>query len=332
MSRSVINLNNVTCVDHAYIDPNGNIVGGSFNPSFLIGGETDPVEKVVVDFSTVKKDVKHAIDDHKNSNAGFDHRLWIIEGYTQAYVEVDGEQVDISGKTKYEIDEKALYSPKVRIDITTPHMVLSLPGDAVRFFKAPNHSVEAIGTVFERYLEEKLTKLYPNIGLFVRCYNTTANHTLTDSANRGSYFTYVHGLKDSTSYGCQNNSHGHLSFIQLFDGDMGNLTTANPDLLLLQNKIASDLDKTIFIRKENIVGKSKTNANIAYTTKRGLFTASYKKDQNKITVLDTETTIEFLADYVAETYADELSSARCTYLTVSEGLSKGAFVQIDYTH
>ena len=59
-TNSIRFLTHVSCVDHAYIDNNGCVVGGSFHPNFIIGGTPDPVEKVVVDFSTVKKDVKQA--------------------------------------------------------------------------------------------------------------------------------------------------------------------------------------------------------------------------------------------------------------------------------
>ena len=61
-----------TVIDHAYIDQEGRVVGGSFNPDFLVTGEIDPKEKVVIDFGTGKKQIK-ALIDHKEF--GYDHKL-----------------------------------------------------------------------------------------------------------------------------------------------------------------------------------------------------------------------------------------------------------------
>ena len=106
-------LSDLTVVDHAYIDDSGNVVGGSFNPTFYVAGNVDPVEQVVVDFSTIKKDIKNIIDSRL---IGFDHKLWVIDGYSNVNTlswnslshDTDATQVEIeTPTTKLSIPESA---------------------------------------------------------------------------------------------------------------------------------------------------------------------------------------------------------------------------------
>ena len=152
-ARSTMFLNDLTVVDHAYIDDNGCIVGGSFNPCFEVSGTPDAVEKVVVDFSTIKHDLKEMIDRHNFvfSKNGFDHKVWIIEGYSNV------SMIRMEGNSTYST-----------VTITTPAMALTVPGDAVKmipqvermtpFFTSmkPHYSAEYIGAAFEEYLQPLL--------------------------------------------------------------------------------------------------------------------------------------------------------------------------------
>src|SRR5574343_1490291 len=110
--KSSIFLSDLTVVDHAYINSQGQVIGGSFNPGFIVSGEVDPVEKVVVDFSTIKKDVKYSIDKHIDDyhHNGFDHKIWFIEGY--------------SGGEYRQFEDK--------IEFKTPAFKARVPLDAVR--------------------------------------------------------------------------------------------------------------------------------------------------------------------------------------------------------
>lgn len=301
-------LNQISVVDHAYIDDKGHVVGGSFNPDFIVSGDIDPVEQVVVDFSTVKKDLKRFID-HKEF--GFDHKLWFIVGYSLGTFE------------QHMVDGEWYYS------IITPTFRAKLPANAVKVFTATEYTLESIGSAFEDYLQVHMESLYPSIKIV--CNNTTIAHTnnsiasgqngvLPVAQSQPSYFTYVHGLKDSTSWGCQNNSHGHLSFIQL--------EPANADTLLLQQSIASVLDGVVFIKRENIDRTEGSWVHIDYTTERGHFYAAYDASQIKVVILDTETTIEHLVSHVAEAFGDDIKALGVTRVFVSEGLSKGAIVEI----
>ena len=327
-TNSIMFLTHVSCVDHAYIDNNGCVVGGSFHPNFIIGGTPDPVEKVVVDFSTVKKDVKQAIDQHifDDVHNGFDHKLWIIEGYSNVtsvkYINNDdGEITDV--------------------EINTPNLFLQLPLDAVKLIKPlpkfiTNYDPTYIGEAFRVHVYDHLLKKYPNINLTVECSNTVDPHLPIKGFGQNingvggfRYFSYVHGLKDSTSYGCQNVAHGHLSFIQV-DVDP-NLVLYEEGVVVIDkllDGIACDLDNTVFVREENIVGEASDSLLLKYTTKRGNFVMVLNTNQHKIVVLPTETTVEFLTHYVIHKYRERLVSAGVTSIFVSEGLSKGSMVTL----
>ncbi|NMG08309.1 hypothetical protein [Brasilonema sp. UFV-L1] len=295
-------LSNVTVVDHAFIDNQGNIVGGSFNPGFVVTGKIDPIEKVIVDFSTIKKTIKSLIDDKLT---GFDHKLWILEGYSKCKKEFKEDRVNIQ-------------SVSLRLDI---------PSNAVKVFNAKEYSLKEVEFAFEQYLNQKITELYPSVS--IKCFNTINFQQLVPTQKKVSYFTYCHGLRNSTSWGCQNNSHGHLSFISLLSHQVDKQHVGNSEIFKLEQEIAKELDRTIFIWKDTLVQQKSDWIRIEYTTKeRGLFCAEYHTQKNKLAFLETETTVEFLANYVCQKWRDELNSSGADILFLSEGLSKGGYVDL----
>lgn len=308
-TRSRLFLNDLSCVDHAYIDDKGRIIGGSFNPSFEVSGTPDPIEKVVVDFSTIKHDLKEMIDTHSftfNHN-GFDHKVWIIEGY--------------SNVTALRMEGTSIHNT---VTVLTPAVALTVPGDAVKMIpqiegRFPQYTKEYIGAAFTEYLQPLLEEKYPNVGIKVKCTNTENIHTPTPNVAHNAYrFRYVHGLKDSTSYGCNNIAHGHGSFIS---------SEYDPSGLL--ELIAKELDNTLFVRNDNITAFSMSaheveELTIEYTTPRGEFILTVVPSTHKIVILNTETTVEFLAAYVKERFGSLMKASGMTSFCISEGLSKGA--------
>lgn len=309
-------VNEMTIVDHAYIDDKGYVVGGSFNPSFLVSGEVDEHEQVVIDFSKVKKQLKSIVDDNVN---GFDHKLLIIQGWSLASIEVDWNTAEQQN----------------RVTIRTPEAILCMPENAVRIVETNGlpYNTENIGAALGSYVDAEMKKIHGN-HISVTCVNTTTSHYLSpfDHTVTGNYgtttFRYSHGLKYSTSWGCKNVAHGHLSFVQLFADP--SLTEFDPEYVEfavgdLEIDIATDLDGTVFIFDENIIHDRDGFIDIEYTTERGKFYAWYSKN-HKIVVLPTESTVENLVDYVEATYHERLTALGVTHLFISEGLSKGAFV------
>ena len=298
--QSTLFLHYITCVDHAYIDARGNVTGGSYHPNFEVTGEVESQENVVVDFSRVKKEIKGAIDDKE---LGFDHKLWIIPGLSKAsYAINDTEQT---------------------ILIQTPTTTLRMPRNAVKLFE--HEFVQSLDRTFETeanaYLTDVLSKLHPDLNITVKTQNTSTcfSHSATPFM-----FRYAHGLKNSSSWGCQNHSHGHLSWFE-FEFDKDRQQSINWDEL---DRICAEIDNTLFLFDDNITHDDKNFVTIAYTTPRGDFEATYKREAYKIQVFQTETTIEHIAEWFKNRYGPVLAESGVNRIFISEGLAKGAVVSL----
>ena len=293
-----------TVIDHAYINEKGQVVGGSFQPDFLISGKLDPQESVVVDFGTGKKQLKGWID-HKE--CGFDHKLWLINGFSDFKLR---SYEGVAGAEMYQIE--------------TPALTLWVPQDAVKLVDAAEGEVYGSRNAC-RWIGEVVSE---KMGLTVVARNGGKKHTVADS-RAGQYamnFTYVHGLKDSTSWGCVNLAHGHDSFIQATP-DAGQGRMDDVDSLICN--ISEELDGTIFIKRENVLYEDSCELTVSFVhNERGAFKATYRKDWCKLVVLETETTVELLMEYVLDRWGKQLKDAGAIELFLSEGLSKGAYAQL----
>lgn len=297
--KSTLFLNSLTCVDHAFINDKGQVIGGSYHPNFEVTGQVEEVENVVVDFSKVKKELKAFVDDKEN---GFDHKLWIISGYSNVT----------------SIQETGGY-----IRIETPALKLEMPRNAVKVFESSYNDsfIDTLEGEFNTYLTKLLSEAHPELGIEVKTTMTTDTFSTTDSPQM---FRYSHGLKNSSSWGCQNHSHGHLSFIEFprkARSDAGKSQSA------LYAAVAA-MSNSLFINKENITADTPEALTIEYTTPRGRFWAEYNKSLTKMEVLDTETTIEFIAEWFVNKHRQILEDAGVVRVFISEGLSKGAVVDL----
>lgn len=321
MIESSITLSEITVIDHAYINNEGKIIGGSFHASFVVTGKVDATESVVVDFSTIKKDIKENID---SAIDGFDHKLWMINGWSLI------ENGAATMLESFEHDITKIY---------TPSTVLEVPSNAVKVIEELP-ILEADYTEF--YLEEamgcflvdKLSKKYPNINIDVQVV-LTKNATIFDVRDfkhiEPVYFRYSHGLKNSTSWGCQNIAHGHLSFATVYYNE--DVVQATPiatfdSLSMLLTEIRQYLDDVVFIAESNITNRTATTVTVNYRTPRGTFTCVYDTTVYTIIVLPIETTIEYIVEHVKDLFGALLKQAGASKLLVSEGLSKGALVEL----
>ena len=306
--KSSMFLADVTCIDLAYVTHTGQIRGSSVSPKFIVSGEVTEDESVVVDFSKIKKQIKALIDDR---DTGYDHKLWLFQkSDAQAYTVSCG--------------------PNDRIKVTTTSTEVILPSDAIKVVQTPCTTMEDMNVLdscvevdIENYLMRALRLEYPSIN--VECKLAFEGASMAEHTKGAKWFTYVHGLKNSSSFGCQNSSHGHLSYVQLLDANANWKHVKHPVL----ESIAQELDGTVFINAENIVVNTDDAIRIEYEScNRGTFTASYDKIKMKTQVLDTETTIECLVEFIKGQWWEELKRCGATHLAVSEGLSKGAVTEL----
>jgi len=282
MARSSIFLNSITCIDHGILTKEGIVVGGSYMLSVVVDGDVpeDDPEQVVIDFSKCKKLIKACIDDNEN---GFDHKLWVDPKYCDLTI-VDG-----------------------RYNIRTESTVLELPQDGVKIINHDNLLLQ-----MNQQIQDYLSSYYPTIDIkTISTISALADDQPGPNKQRR-YFNYVHGLKNSSSYGCQT-VHGHTSYYEY--------TTNGDDVT------APDYSNIVFIFAENIVENVHWLTIVYITPARGYFKFSILKDKYAaagiaIRIIPTETTIEHLVNIIANDFGDDIS--KITSLVTSEGLQKGA--------
>lgn len=301
--KSTMFLNNITCIDHGYVDDKGKINGMSYNLCVEITGEVDETEQVVIDFSGCKKAIKHLVDE---SEFAVDHRLVLVDGYSEYLIS------DVDNRDRACIDTP-IFSAVATVDdwyqiITDVSLFeenLLIPSDT----KYMNYLTE--------YLEEMLLEQLAKQGYPVTCVvvELSEKFDLPTWAESHVEFHYAHGLRSSTSYGCQNIAHGHRSFIAV-DVDL------NSRGRKILKEIAEEMSGYI-VWNENLLSENE----VSYTSQRGNFYMNI--DAEEMVVLPTETTVENLAAYIASEYQDALRSIGVSRLWVSEGLSKGSVVDIE---
>lgn len=287
-------LTNLSCIDMSYVDCNtsGLPVGGSFSPSFEVEGPIDQIEQVVVDFGTIKKLIKQGLD------TVLDHKFWIFPNTFEVVID-DGYVLGKNEAIEFRIPEDAAY--------IVPDSVEDLSSGSV-----------------QRVIEEEVNKFvrntYPQVN--ITCIN---DEEFTFPVEDLIYeeFRYVHGLKKSTSKACQNILHGHLSYMAFKCGD----DYSNEVEEYLQD-LTEELNDCIFVFRENIVHEDHDNLTIKYTTERGDFELTLVKGLCSFIVLDVETTVENIAQWITDREYSVMRELdiECVYL--SEGLSKGAVVEI----
>ena len=297
--KSTLFLNNITCLDHGIINDSGHIFGGSYHVSCLVTGEVIGNEAVVIDFSKVKHQIKNIIDDRET---GYDHKLLIIPGFSL-------------------ITNSNLNDYFNSVNISTPTVQLLLPINAIRHFnRIYRLSLEYTFQIeLSDYITKELSKLHPEINISVDV-EITSTMFIPERSKNMILFNYSHGLKNSSSWGCQNIAHGHHSFITFKTKSRFSDLDHKSIISFLCNKSKPN----VFIMKSNIIDDGENSLTISYSTERGLFETTYLKDQYNLITLETETTIEYIVERFYEQYKQLLINSDIRTIYISEGLAKGA--------
>ncbi len=298
--KSTMFLNNITCIDHAWVDDMGEINGNSYNLCAEITGEVDETEQVVIDFSGCKKAIKHLVDE---SEFAIDHRLVIVDGFSDAVLS------QVEDRLRMQVDTPVFHAVST---VNDWYQVIK-PSELIETdFRIPSDSLymSYVAEYLEDMLLEQLRKQgYPVTHVAVEL---SESFDLPSWANSHVEFNYAHGLRSSTSYGCQNIAHGHRSFIAV---DQHLNSKGRKVLKRIAKEMSGYIAWSDNIRKED---------EVSYKSQRGNF---YMRHENMI-VIPTETTVENLANYIATTYEEEFQRMGVQRVWVSEGLSKGSVVDI----
>lgn len=380
-------INRVTTVDCAILSQWGislnqkmfsEAVGFSFNVNVEISGNLDPVENVVVDFGALKKFLKSEID---NLEYGYDHKLIIpkslvgLEQDNPLQITVNPDEVVIKNG-----GVEVLRTPRNAVRITQTQELDERLSLSVGFLESMiyrefdkrgeyvtneetgcDEVLHALGLELKEFLQICVSDQYPNQNLVVESVScdceTTKPHGKYVRNIPGpnvkrtvsNYFTYTHGLKESTSMGCRNIVHGHLSYIQLVSKELNMMDINLNDSMVatmqqLSEKIASELNCTHFVHSENVVKDGTGTKDAYYAKDRGSFSAMLYSNLcvqspkhevansdclfGKVVILDTESTVENLMGYVFEKYKEEFKDLEISSIYVSEGLHKGSYYHV----
>lgn len=287
--ESSIFFNDLTVIDFSLITKDGLIVGGSATLNLELSGPVDSHEGVVVDFSAGKKQIKALID----GIGGFDHKCW---------VNVDEPNIII---------EQNVETDTVKVTHRLSGLTIEGETDMFSWIHGDRPEDEITKFLNDRLSPYVVSNVFLNTSVIPVPTTDTTSHI----------FRYVHGLKYSTSYGCKNLVHGHKSYISAKLAPNADKGLADRVLA----SIASALDGTIFADAEDTDAKGLTYK-VSYSTKeRGRMSMSFTQ---KFIVLETQTTVEHLVEYIRARYYDQLTTAGVVELYVSEGLCKGAKVLV----
>lgn len=292
--KSTMFMSHITVIDHAWITPAGNVRGESFNLSCEVTGVLDGHENVVIDFSACKKVIKHLVD---KSNYAIDHRLVLVKGFSDynasaASSTIETPSLIINGCNTDWYQEISSVGISDNVDIDDQYQ---------------QHLSAYLAHMLLVCLRQEYG--YPVESVKV---HLSTEFTLPAEAKTHVEFRYVHGLRHSSSHGCQNIAHGHRSFIAT-DGNAEGVKSALIAIASsLQGVLAWD--------------DNKSNAGrIKYESERGKFSM---ETAQPICWLNTETTVENLASAAAKIGGRVLKDLGCTRLWVSEGLTKGSVVDL----
>lgn len=319
--KSEMWLSNVTLIDCAFYDEATDILmGDSIDYEFLVEGYlNDEKEQVVVDFSKVKKAIKEFMDDK------YDHRLLLVP--KKCYEsEVRYKRVQRGDKS----DITHTITPRFEVTMDTEEYQKS-----VRVFARDNKDELAgvcIDRIIKRELLQFLQKRWPNV-TDIKLRRRIAINPCTmgeGHVRQPRVFDYVHGLANSTSFGCQNIMHGHRSFFQIFARE----TTRNV-YLERATRLMDQIERAILLLVDGayIVNRKylEPNGTVGYeSASRGAMSLNFKKT-SKVAIIDDEPTIENIVSEIGK-YVESLPEyaelksmdIQLSRIVVTEGTWKGA--------
>jgi 6-pyruvoyl-tetrahydropterin synthase len=241
---------------------------------------------MVCDFGTVKKVMRHWLDTE------LDHRLAVPVRSPHIRIDDEGDFLNIHWKFGSNGEFLSTRSPR----------------DAIALVDAEVLTAETIA-------EWCISKLKQQFPLSV----ARLELDFTLEAMNGAYYHYSHGLKKHQG-NCQRIAHGHRSRIDIWANGK-----KSPKL---EQRWADEWADIYLATREDLIGKPQhagTNYyHFAYEAEQGPFEITLP--QRCCYIIDTETTVEFIAHHIAQKSRQENPE---TFIRVKayEGINKGAIAE-----
>ena len=238
---------------------------------------------MVCDFGTVKKLLRHWLDTE------LDHRLAVPAQSPNITITEIGDQWDI--QWEFGDDGEFLHTRS--------------PKDAIALVEAEILTPESVADWCIRRLKTLFPESVAQLEL-----------TFTCEAIDGSFYHYSHGLKKHGG-NCQRIAHGHRSRIDIWAN--------NQKCPVLEHQWAERWRDIYIGTREDIIAKPQFGGlgyyHFAYTSAQGPFELTLP--QRCCYLIDTDSTVEFLAYHIAQTTRAE-NPDKMIRVKAFEGINKGA--------
>ena len=287
-------VNDLTVIDFSYLCSERGVVGESWIVDVLLDGALNE-QSMVLDFGIVKKQIKAIIDD------AVDHKLLLP---------IQDSGLSVSDSTFHQGSEF------VDFKSSQGAFYLQSPAQAFAKIDAVNITIEVLTKHLTQIIKAQLPSNVQGLSL-----------TLREEVINSDYYHYTHGLKLHDG-NCQRIAHGHRSKIQLFKNGVRDSELEDAWCKRWQDiYIASEEDR---IAKEQAQLSSDAINNstpdhqfFSYLAPQGRFDIAVPA--NKLDVVDCDSTVELLADFILRQLAKQYPSDTLKVIAY-EGVAKGAIV------
>lgn len=285
----------LTVIDASYLCATRGMVGESWILDVVMSGELNEMS-MVLDFSRVKKQIKHLVDEY------VDHRLLVPMRDPAVHLATTKD-----GYSTLDIlrGEKGIH--------------LHCPDEAYCLVDTDAITVE---TVTEHVYQVLKGELPANVqGLEI-----TLRHENID----GAFYHYTHGLKKHDG-NCQRIAHGHRSPIELLVNGKRDAEREQQwaqrwqDIYLGSAEDQANVnDLTLSQHAQSV--SDETHYGFRYTAPQGEFELAIARSETEI--LETDTTVELLAGYIAQHVKATLTDDDTLDVVAYEGVGKGAMASL----
>lgn len=289
-------VNDLTVIDFSYLCKERGIVGESWIVDVLLDGSLNE-QSMVLDFAIVKKQIKAIIDD------AVDHKLLLP---------MQADELTLADSPHHS-NHKTLdyHSDRANYYMQSPYCA----------FAQIDCLVINVATVTEHLNAIIMAQLPANVKgltLILRPENITTD-----------YYHYTHGLKLHDG-NCQRIAHGHRSKIQICVDDERDATLEAAwcerwkDIYIASeaDRISANDIQLSTLAKNNL---TPDHQYFSYTAPQGRFDIAV--DCKVLDVVDCDSTVELLADFIARQLKKELAS-KTVKVIAYEGVAKGAIVSV----
>ena len=284
----------LTVIDASYLCAQRGMVGESWLVDIELSGELNEMS-MLLDFARVKKSIKAIIDGE------VDHRLLIPLLSTQSRVTQSVEGYHF-------------------VDFLRARRSIHLHAPSEAFCFIPAHEVTQASVT--EYLHDIIRDRLPqNIaGLTI---------TLRPESIPTAFYHYSHGLKKHDG-NCQRIAHGHRSMIELWVDGIRDYACERrwaerwADIYLGSREDRVDL-ATLVLSAQALESLGEEHYGFSYQAPQGRFDLAIPKVECEL--IDTDTTVELLADYIARSLKPEFDG-RLLRVVAYEGVGKGAIAEL----